>query len=56
MHLSSRQKVSLRGKSKVEESREQILERTRLEREKRRRAKLETTNATIIQVHKPAIH
>ena len=53
MHFSgtsSRQKVSLRGKSKAEESREQVLERTRVEREKRKRAKQEHTNAIVIQV------
>jgi hypothetical protein len=52
MHFSgsSRPKISLRGKSKVEESREQVLERTKHERERRRRAKQEETNAIIIQV------
>jgi hypothetical protein len=42
-------KVDLRGKSRGEETREQILERTRLEREKRKRAKLEASSATVIQ-------
>lgn len=42
-------KVDLRGKSRHEESREQVLERTRLEREKRQRAKLEQKSALAIQ-------
>ena len=42
-------KVDLRGRSRVE-SREQVLERTRAEREQRRRLKLETRSATCIQV------
>ena len=43
-------RVALGGRSKTEETREQTLERTRLEREKRRRAKLEQRSATCIQV------
>ena len=42
-------KVDLRGKSRGEETREQVLERTRLEREKRKRAKVEASSATVIQ-------
>ena len=42
-------KVDLRGRSKVE-SREQVLERARVEREQRRQLKLEIRSATCIQV------
>jgi hypothetical protein len=42
-------KVDLRGKSRGEETREQVLERTRLEREQRKRAKLEQQSASRIQ-------
>lgn len=44
-----KRKVDLRGKSKVEETREQVLERTRIERERRKRFKLETKSAVVIQ-------
>ncbi len=47
---STSKKVSIRGRSKVEESREALLEKSRWEREKRKRLKLENSNATIIQV------
>lgn len=43
-------KVDLRGRSKVAESREQVLERTRIEREQRRQHRLEMQSATCIQV------
>ena len=42
--------MEIRGASKAEESREQVLERTRLEREQRRRQKLEQKSALTIQV------
>lgn len=45
----SRKKVDLRGSSRGEENREQVLQRTRREREKRKRQKLEQESATIIQ-------
>ena len=44
-------KVDLRGKSRGEETREQILERTRAERERRQKSKLETKSALLIQSH-----
>eukprot|EP00197_Chlamydomonas_leiostraca_P011903 CAMPEP_0202878136 /NCGR_PEP_ID=MMETSP1391-20130828/31706_1 /ASSEMBLY_ACC=CAM_ASM_000867 /TAXON_ID=1034604 /ORGANISM="Chlamydomonas leiostraca, Strain SAG 11-49" /LENGTH=95 /DNA_ID=CAMNT_0049560281 /DNA_START=49 /DNA_END=333 /DNA_ORIENTATION=+ len=45
-------KVSLGGRSRTqEESREEVLQRTRLEREKRRQAKAEQNAATTIQAH-----
>lgn len=47
---SGRKKVDLRGRSRAEETREQMLERTRQERERRRQAKLEQKCATLIQV------
>jgi hypothetical protein len=43
-------KVAIRGRSKAEESREVLLEKSRVEREKRKRAKLENTSAIVIQV------
>lgn len=43
------QKVSLSGKSKQVESREEVLQRTRLEREKRKQNKLEHASAILIQ-------
>lgn len=47
-------KVALGGKSRTqEETREQVLERTRQEREQRRRAKLQKDSATRIQVGCP---
>ncbi|MEW5297235.1 MAG: hypothetical protein WDW36_000459 [Sanguina aurantia] len=45
---SSNKKIELRGKSKGEETRQQIVERTRHERELRRQQKLESKSATII--------
>ena len=43
-------KVSLAGRSRTEESsREEVLERTRQEREQRRQHKLETRSATTVQ-------
>lgn len=42
--------MSCRGKSKGEETRQQIVERTRHERELRRQQKLESKSATIISV------
>lgn len=47
---STGRKVEIRGRSRAEESREQVLERTRQEREQRRRQKLEAKSATTIQV------
>ena len=49
--FTRKQKVSLSGKkaSGIGESREEILERTRLERERRKRKKLENETATLIQ-------
>jgi hypothetical protein len=49
-------KVDLRGKSRHEETREQVLERTRLEREKRQRAKLEQKSALAIQARWRQVH
>lgn len=45
-------RVALGGKSRSEESREQVLERTRLERERRKQQKLENRSATAIQVRR----
>lgn len=45
---TQQRKVSLGGRSRGEETREQTLERTRAEREKRQRAKQETKSAVII--------
>lgn len=42
-------RVDLRGRSRVEESREEVLEKARLQREKRQRAKLEQKSALAIQ-------
>ena len=49
--FTRKQKVSLSGKkaSGIGESREEILEKTRLERERRKRKKLENETATLIQ-------
>ncbi|KAH7623971.1 hypothetical protein Ndes2526B_g01225 [Nannochloris sp. 'desiccata'] len=47
--FSRAKKISLAGKSSSAESREQVLERTRLERERRKQQKLETQSATVIQ-------
>jgi hypothetical protein len=49
-------KVDLRGKSRHEETREQVLERTRVEREKRQRAKLEQRSALAIQARWRQVH
>ena len=46
----TRRKVDLRGRTKAEENRAQIVERTRRDREKRRKQKLEVESATRIQV------
>lgn len=43
-------KVSLAGRSRTEETRAEVLERTRRERERRRQDKLEQRSATCIQV------
>ena len=43
------QRVSLAGRSRVEETRAEVLERTRRERERRRQEKLEQKSATRIQ-------
>lgn len=45
---TQQRKVSLGGRSRGEETREQTLERTRAEREKRQRSKLENKSAVII--------
>ena len=55
-------KVEIRGRSRPEESREEVLERTRQERERRKQHKVETRSATLIQVrfghwaHAPPLH
>ena len=43
-------KVSMGGKSQRAESRDDLIEKTRLERERRRRDRLEETSARLIQV------
>jgi hypothetical protein len=43
------QRVSLAGRSRTEETRAQVLERTRQERERRRQEKLELRSASLIQ-------
>jgi len=48
--FSRKQKVSLQGKSKGVESREEVLERTRAERERRKQRKYENEMAVVIQV------
>ncbi|KAK9914927.1 hypothetical protein WJX75_002372 [Coccomyxa subellipsoidea] len=47
--VSSKPKVDLRGRSRVEESREQVLERTRQERKRRQQQKLEQKSALQVQ-------
>ena len=47
-------KVSLAGRSRTEETRAEVLERTRRERERRRQEKLEQRSATCIQVRMAA--
>ena len=49
---SRTKRVALGGRSRAEESREQVLERTRLERERRRQQKLEAKSATTIQARR----
>jgi hypothetical protein len=46
------QRVSLAGRSRVEETRAEVLERTRRERERRRQEKLEQKSATSIQARR----
>jgi hypothetical protein len=48
--FSRAKKISLAGSSSKAESREQVLERTRQERERRKQQKLETQSAIVIQV------
>lgn len=50
--FSRAKKVSLAGRSAKAESREQVLERTRQERERRRQLKVETQAAVLIQVRR----
>ena len=47
---SNKRKVSLGGKSRVAETREEVLRRTHAEREKRARERLELKSALLIQV------
>ena len=49
--FGNKRRVDLRGNSKGSESREQVLERSRRDRERRKQVKLENTSATAIQVH-----
>lgn len=49
--VGNKKRVDLRGSSKGSESREQVLERSRRDRERRKQVKLENTSATVIQVH-----
>lgn len=53
--FSRAKKISLAGKSQQAESRQQVLERTRQERDRRKQQKLETQSATVIQVRKIAV-
>ena len=46
----SKRRVNLGGNSKGSETREQILERSRRDRERRKQLKLENSSATSIQV------
>ena len=48
--IGNKRRVDLRGSSKGSESREQILERSRRDRERRKQVKLENTSAVVIQV------
>ena len=48
--VGNKRRVDLRGNSKGSESREQVLERSRRDRERRKQVKLENTSATAIQV------
>ena len=48
--MGGRRKVQLGGRSRLEESRDQVLQRTQAERERRRVQRLEAKSATLIQV------
>lgn len=48
--VGNKRRVNLGGSSKGAESREQILERSRVERDRRKRNKLENSASTVIQV------
>lgn len=48
-------KVSLAGRSRGEETRAEVLERTRRERERRRQDKLEQRSATVVQVGESSV-
>lgn len=48
--VGNKRRVDLRGNSKGSETREQILERSRKDRERRKQLKLENSSATTIQV------
>jgi hypothetical protein len=50
------QRVSLAGRSRVEETRAEVLERTRRERERRRQEKLEQKSGTSIQARRGGRH
>lgn len=52
--VGNKRRVNLGGSSKGAESREQVLERSKLERDRRKRNKLENASATTIQVRLPA--
>lgn len=49
-NVGAKRRVDLRGNSRGSESREQVLERSRQDRERRKQVKLENTSATVIQV------
>ncbi len=49
--VGSKRRVDLRGNSKGSETREQILERSRRDRERRKQLKLENSSAIVIQVN-----
>lgn len=49
-NVGNKRRVNLGGSSKGAESREQILERSRVDRERRKQNKLEHVKATLIQV------
>lgn len=48
--VGNKKRVDLRGNSKGSESREQVLERSRRDRERRKQVKLENASAVAIQV------
>lgn len=48
--IGNKRRINLGGSSKGAETREQILERSKLERDRRKRNKLEASSATVIQV------